>query len=491
MISQLSIPETALASLSKLVEENLGLHYPRHRYADLERGLRAASTDLGFADARLCLEEMLSTVFDARKQKAMVSALTIGETYFLREQRSAEVLEQKILPQLIASRRGNYQTLRCWSAGCSTGEEPYSLAIALRRLLPDIKNWKVDILATDINQQFLNRAAEGVFTEWSFRGTSPAFRVQHFNKLDAKRYGIREDILKMVRFSQFNLASPSFQTLGLGWDLILCRNVLIYFAPDALQTALLNFHKSLGDCGWLLVGPTEASYVSGAQFRVVRFPGFCAYQRARDDGSEHSEFPPLSTPSDGDATLTEAAYAEPATPAQPIRFEGCVGAFGLIDSLPAAESLLSTEAAPEKVQPTLQPSQDLESLAEMARSCADEGRLAESLALCDRALLTQKSNASIHYLRASVLSEMGELSGAIAGFKRALYLDPDFALAHFALGNLYRRLGDQKAALKSFENALSILLQCEESQILAEADGLTVRRLAEVIHSIIKHEVEP
>jgi chemotaxis protein methyltransferase CheR len=418
----------------------------------------------------------------------LANALTIGETYFLREQRSIEVLEEKILPDLIRSRRGIKQSIRCWSAGCCTGEEPYSLAISLRRLLPDIQNWKIDILATDINPHFLARGEMGVFTNWSFRGTDPKFRGQYFTRIDEKHYSIAEEIKSMVRFVQFNLAAPTFYGIAQAWDIILCRNVLIYFAPDALQRALQNFYKSLSLDGWLLVGPTEASYVNDKHFKVVRFPGFCAYQRAEDESKGQQEAAQTLALSNPQFDLSQYFSTPEGTILQ--ESHDAEAGFGIFSSSEASAAPLATlpVAGDESLETGDESLETVDYLAHQARACANEGRLDESLVFCDRVLDLQKFNASIHYLRASVLSEQGAVTEAIAGFKRALYLDSDFALAYFALGNLSRRVGDAKSAKKYFENAQEILKACDGHVILPEADGLTVRRLSEIISSIMEQE---
>ena len=156
-----TLPESLLFSMSDFVATRMGLHFPRERWGDLERGITAAAREFDLPDAESCALRLLSTSPTQNHTEILASHLTVGETYFFREKRSFEVLEEHVLPELLRSRRGVERRLRIWSAGCCTGEEPYSVAMLLDRLIPDPGEWNVTILATDINPRFLKKAAEG------------------------------------------------------------------------------------------------------------------------------------------------------------------------------------------------------------------------------------------------------------------------------------------------------------------------------------------
>src|SRR5262249_44046280 len=172
---------------------------------------------------------------DGPRSAALVAGLTVGETHFFRNEPQFAALESHVLPELIA-RHALDRRLRVWSAGCATGEEAYSLAILLIRLLPDIAAWDVSVLATDVNEDALSRAREGVYGRWSFRGV-PDHLPAEFFQADGERLSVRADVRGLVRFERLNLvgdAYPSAATGTVELDLILCRNVLIYFGPEAM-----------------------------------------------------------------------------------------------------------------------------------------------------------------------------------------------------------------------------------------------------------------
>ena len=155
------LPDSLLSSLSDFLAAQTGLYFPKKRWGDLERGIVAAARQFGLPDAQACAHRLLSAPLTRSQIETLASHLTVGETYFFREKRSFEALEQYILPALLHAREHTERRLRIWSAGCCTGEEAYSIAMLLDQLIPDPEKWNVTILATDINPAFLGKAAAG------------------------------------------------------------------------------------------------------------------------------------------------------------------------------------------------------------------------------------------------------------------------------------------------------------------------------------------
>src|ERR1700683_369252 len=204
-----NIPEDQLLRLSDFVARYFGLHFPEERWFDLQRAVCAAAQEWGYRqDVDRYVQELLLPASTQRHLEVLASYLTVGETYFFREMRSLEVLEKDIVPELIQTRKGG--VIRIWSAGCATGEEPYSIAILLSKWMAGLEKRDVEILATDLNFKSLQKASEGIYREWSFRGTPPWVRSAYFEAVDKDRWAIRPAIKKMVSFAQLNLADGSF-----------------------------------------------------------------------------------------------------------------------------------------------------------------------------------------------------------------------------------------------------------------------------------------
>jgi chemotaxis protein methyltransferase CheR len=468
---RLTLPSALLSNLSEFVGAQTGLSFPQARWGDLERGITAAAADFKFSNVELCIKWLLSTPQTRNMHEILANHLSIGETYFFREKRSLEVLEENILPQLLQSRRENGRRLRIWSAGCSTGEEAYTIAIMLDRLIPEPNDWNITILATDFNPKFLRKAALGVYGEWSFRNAPGWLRERYFTKGKDGLFEINPCIKKMVTFSYLNLAGdvyPSLSNNTGAMDVILCRNVLMYFTARQAKQVSGNFYRALVDSGWLIVSPVEASNNLLSPFTAVEFPEAVLYRKT---GNAES----LSRACGLPVSLL------PGTNAVPLSMEPEVAAATL--SVPP-------DAAPFPITPArLEPTpltDESEMSSRMARSYADQGKLDEALEWCEKAITADKLNPAHHYLSATILQELGQHDTAIQALMRALYLDPDFVLAHFALGSLHQSQGRYRQAQRYFGNVLLLLRQHPADETLLEADELTVGRLSEIVASLLE-----
>lgn len=455
---QTTLSAPLLSCLSDVLAARIGLHFPAERWGDLERGITAAASAFGMPDAKSCAHWLLSAPLTHSQIEILASHLTVGETYFFRDRKSFEALEQYVLPALIHSRRDSERRLRIWSAGCCTGEEAYSIAMLLDRLVPGHEQWNITILATDINPRFLRKAVEGVYGEWSFRDVPGWIRERYFKKVRQGCFEIHPRIRRMVTFSYLNLADdvyPSLSNNTNAMDVIFCRNVLMYFTPERAEKVAGNLHQAALNGGWLIVSPAEASNKLFSSFSPVVFPGAIFYRKVP-----------------GDALLAGNDY--PPYPA--------------FASLPDAPRL---EAARPALDAMMQEQDETDALCATARLCANQGKLVEAVEWCEKAIASDKLNPQIHYLLATIRQELGQPGAAEQSLKRALYLDPDFVLAHFSLGNLHQSQGRYRQAQRYFGNVLLLLRKHPPDETLPEADGLTAGRLAEIVTSLLESLPQP
>jgi len=450
----IALPDALLSRLSDFLAAQMGLHFPRARWRDLEHGIAAAARESGYAQAEAYIHWLLAAPLTRTQIEGLASHLTVGETYFFREKRSLEILEQQILPELLRARGESERHLRIWSAGCCSGEEPYSIAMLLDRLIPDIEKWNLTILATDINPRFMRKAARGVYGAWSFRDTPGWLKERYFTRRQDGCFEIQPRIRRMVSFSYLNLAEDAYPSLVNGtnaMDVILCRNVLMYFAQERARKVVDKLQRSLIDGGWLITSPAETSTVLFSAFTAVEFPGAFLYRKIAAGG-------PRTTAVRYQAPWYDGEAAVPAAPSEPASFRVARSAF--------APEILHQAGADAR-----------------ARTCADEGRLAEAIEWCEKAITADKLNPAHYYLLAAICQEQGQSETAERALGRALYLEPDFALAHFALGNLCLSGQRQREARRHFGNALALLRACPADALLPEADGLSAGRLVEIIAS--------
>ena len=492
------VSEVLLEQFSKFVAERIGLHFPRERWRDLERGIRSVAKELGFHETESFLQHVLSSPLPRNQIEILASNLTIGETYFYREKKAFEALEEHILPELLRSRRGKERRLRIWSAGCCTGEEPYSLAILLSKVIADWKDWNITILATDINPRFLKKASQATFGEWSFRDAPPWLKDRFFTKVKDGHYEIVYPIKKMVTFSHLNLAEdvyPSLLNNTNAMDIIFCRNVLMYFTPEQTKKVIQNLYNSLADGGWLIVSSIENSSVLYSQFTTVNFHGLTVYRKNLSLQPVYS-IPDFGTRIDLKLdTLNlqlgpvkpEPVFTSHLEPLPPLENE--VRKSAEVQPTPYEEALalygegLYAEVTGRLLGLLSQNGADPKAASLLARAYANQGKLIEALEWCEKAVVDDKLNPGLYYLQATILEEQGAMEAAAASLRRAMYLDQDFVIAHFALGSLSMRQRKLKQADKHFENAISLLKTYPEEAIIPESEGITAGRLLEIIQS--------
>lgn len=380
--------------------------------------------------------------------EALLEAISIGETSFWRYPAQWEAMRDVVLPALRATRRG--KPLRIWCAGCSTGAEPYSLAILLRQHEPNVEAGAVEIVATDICGARLARARAGLYSSWDLRAIAPTLRDACFIA-EGPRWRLREEYKQGVRFHRHNLAE--FAAGGAPaepgpFDLILCRNVMIYFQTDLVRRLLRRFHACAADGGWFLTGHAESYLEIVSVFEPVATEQVTLYRKRAVA-----------------AQATQAAWSKPAARAQ-VSGESAAGRLcgPVRKSRPRAQSgaasPVSAPAGPEA------------GVARLHR-LADAGQWSEAACLGEQLAERDEFNAEIHFFVALAHTHLGDIAAAEAAFGRALYLDPDFALAHFHLGMTTGARRREREAARCFRNVLSSLRDLADEAPVRAGDGVT------------------
>lgn len=209
----------------------------------------------------------------------LLNVLTTTETYFFRNDPQLRAFQEEILPAMLRRKQAQGERrLRFWSAGCSSGEEPYTLSMILREHLPEIERWNISVVGTDINTLALQRAREGVYGVRSFRETPAHYLTKYFTA-EGDRYRLHDVIKKMVTFRSGNLMNAEETSLMRPVDCILCRNVLIYFNIESCQKVIKMFYDALAPQGYLLLGHSESLYRISAIFQLVKLKHSLVYYK--------------------------------------------------------------------------------------------------------------------------------------------------------------------------------------------------------------------
>ncbi len=420
--------------LAVYVEQALGLAFAERRRGDLQRMFAPAVRAFGFDDAGACIAWLVAQPPTRQRWQELARHLAIGETYFFRDAAQLDALRTQVLAPLIAERRDGTRRLRLWSAACSTGEEAYTLAMLVQPLLGDDTGWQVEVLGTDVRADALAHAAEGVYGPWSFRGVARAACERFFTALPGGRLQVVPEIRRLTRFAHANLVGDLSLVGGAeGFDLVVCRNVLMYFGAAQAERAVAGLRSCLRDGGWLVLGASE--------WPAVAWDG---YARARIGGAD----------------LLRRSMAEAAVPAS-------VG--------PSARPMAAQAAVDESAR---------------IRALADRGCAAEALQACEAWLQRLVApSAEAHHLHAMILQEQGACLAQVRdALQRALRCAPGFVLAHFALGHLARREGRGEQAGRHFATVQQLLSQYRPEQAVPGGEGMTAAALAEAVAALALRE---
>ena len=461
-----------LLRFQHMLKDRTGLHFGQDKQRDLSRRLIGAMQAASVASLEAYNRRLWASALDQAVWADLISRLTVGETYFMRNPAHIAALRTHILPPLIErGRSSGHLVLRLWSAGCATGEEPYSLAIILRELLPDVDNWNIMILATDINRKSLTSAVESIFRERSFRNDTPRGLQERYFEPVERGWSLDARVRRMVHFAYLNLVEdsyPAVTSFTAGLDLIVCRNVTIYFDQSTTRQIARRFHAALNDEGWLVVGHSEPLGDIYQGFEALNYPGSVIYRKSSETQSTVERAPSGRTPIDRSRTLPARHpdhMTAPVTPLPPSANNGTHG------QLPAHE------AEPSTGRITLDDS-SAASCYVAGKAFADQMQWRAALEWLERALTLNPLLLEAYFAQGLVYQHEGQDQAALGAFKRVVYIDRTFVLGHFNLGVVYERLGRTKQARRAWSTSHELLQDMAPEEKLSHGDGMTARELS-------------
>jgi chemotaxis protein methyltransferase CheR len=442
--------------------------------------------------------------------RALAGRLTVGETYFFRYWDHFRAFAEVVLPERIAALRDR-RRLRILSAGCASGEEAYSLAMLVRDHLPDREAWDVDILGIDVNPSMIEKARCGRYTRWSLRETTPEAQARNF-RADGSQFELDEAVRAMVRFEERNLVNDDtlFWRPG-AFDVVFCRNVLMYFRPEAMRAVVQRIWGSLSPAGFLFMGHAETLRGVTNGFHLRHTHETFYYQR-RDANEAHES---------AAATGPTPAPAQQGAPPLDLGDSSWVGAIQRASdriaqlsrgpqAAQAPTSSASARAPYNRTAADLAPAEELVRQERFAEAMAllhalpqssfndpdaqllhaalltNSGQLREAESVCVQLLSADELNAGAHYLMALCREHADDRVAALEHDQAATYLDAGFAMPHFHLGLLARRAGDLGKARDELGRALGLLVREDSSRILLFGGGFSREALVELCRSELR-----
>ena len=478
-----NIADEHFEKLLQIFEQYVGTSHLKLRKHELYKNLEMAAAKLGFKSTQELVDNLIKSN-GTEGIDSLIEYFTVGETYFFRHKECFDIINSDILPKLAETARNEGRNeLNIWCAACSSGEEPYSLAMLLDNAgLLQGSQTKINLYASDINQEFLRRAEEGIYSEWSFRELPEYYLHKYLKPLGKNRYELEPRICKKVKFFSHNLLSPEYPAIPFPkQDIILCRNVLIYFNKKQIHGIFNKFQTLLRDEGWLLTSPAEVSADPQCHFEPVNCSGVYFYRKMRPELEQPVPVhvpaakirPPRQQPKAAERppeALLRQSKPKPATvPAVEEKKRS--------QQLSSSELLKMAKDRKAKVSPAL--------AACIARCCADAGQLELALHWSNVAIHEDNLNPETHYLHAQILRENGEVEAALRELKNVLFLNPDYIAGYFTSGMLQLKNGGRKEALRNLRNAEKLLSKLDDSLEVAGCEGITVRNMRETITKII------
>jgi chemotaxis protein methyltransferase CheR len=469
-----------------VVERRLGLQFDEAKSGLLEEVLRRrlASVD------RSCATYLEQLELEPSKElRELARELTVGETYFFRNNDQFRALAEVCLPSRMAA-RASQRKLRMLSAGCASGEEAYTLSILAQQAKG--LSWDVSILAVDVNPAVLEKAQRARFSQWALRET-PADVEHRWFRADGRESVLDDAVRALVSFEERNLVEDDPRLWRPEtYDVVFCRNVIMYFTPEKAQAVIDRIARSLMPGGYLFLGHAETLRGLSGHFHLRHTNDTFYYQRRDnlDDHSAESPYPsalapfaattsPAIAPEGADTwvetirraseridalTMPRAAATE-ASRAAPSQRPDLGAALDLLEKERYAEALDRVSALPSAA------ASDPDVLLLRAVLLTHRGQLEEAEDACERLLAIDELNAGAHYALALCREAKGDRQGALDHDQVAIYLDASFAMPRLHLGLVARKRGDLEMARRELGQALVLLQREDAARLLLFGGG--------------------
>lgn len=443
------------------IHQQSGIYLEESKLDSLRISLVTRATRLDFSsfDAYYAL-----LVRDQQEFNELMNLVTINETSFFRFPQQFDALKNRVLPEIMAMKPEANRNFRVWSAGCSTGEEPYSVAMTLLDAGIDGLGWKAQVLGTDVSTKALAVGQKGVYTKRAMTNVPREGIARHFEAADGG-YRVGERARRLVDFGYHNLIKEPYPLSLMGnWDVIFCRNVTIYFRLESTRRVVSNFYNSLNEGGYLFIGHSETLTSISDLFEPVEIGGVFLYRKAR---ARKALITPARTGSmsapvpDGSAqrSAKRTASKADAAPKVPVAPSGAEMLTQARDSL--------AEGHPERVLELVgrilaADPNNAEAYLLSAYVHADGADYEQALEACHRALAINPLLPVARYILGIIHQRQGDSVRAVSELKKTIYIEADFALAHLNLANIYKAQRKWDQAAREYENALRALYKSPE-----------------------------
>ncbi|MHB1389930.1 MAG: CheR family methyltransferase [Thermoleophilia bacterium] len=422
----------------RLIDQASGIFFDRGKWDLLRLGLADRAEAMGDKSLSDYYRRITETPDRELEIRNLLAHLSVQETQFFRNLSQFDALQKYVIPE-IARRKADTsnRSLRFWSAGCSTGQEPYSIAMSALNVLPDANDWNIQILGTDLNDDALQIAKQGWYMEKKLRDLSRRERDLYFHKQNGG-FVVKDNLKRLVHFSRHNMVTESLPINIFGTcDIIFCRNVIIYFTHETAKYVIELFYDILNPGGYLFLGHSETLWKMSAKYSLVEIGDAFIYRK------------PLPRSMEGRRFIDDRRMRKGPLPVNVVQDRR--------DSqerrnLRQAEDLMRQATTRAPVKKSTGDDRVSELVIE-SRLYLDSGEYDKAVQTLESALLIDRTSADVNYLLGIANERRGFLEAATDYFRKTIYCDDSHSLAFFNLANVLERAGKLKAAVREYRNA--------------------------------------
>lgn len=496
----ITLPEDVRIKFKSYINSRTGLYFKDYDLKDLDNVICGRMKERSIGTPAAYYNYLTLSEQREDELRELLNRLTINHTYFFRNEPHFKALKDKILPEMVdrkvreARDLGlNKPALRIWSAGCSSGEEPYTIAMVLKSAIPDIEKWDIHILATDASMAAIGKATKGVYSINSVKLVDRSHLSMYFtqkpNSSFDEKYEINPEIRKMVSFGFFNLMDEDYPG---GFDLIFCRNVTIYFETETTAKVIAKFEKSLDKEGFLFIGYSETLQYISDDFKMLEWNDAIYYAKEKAHRIAAEQPAPFDAPGPSfkrkpDMAVPVFEFNETARVETSGKVRRSQEFENAVSRAVRAVYMKNYELARSIIKEASElDSKDPEPYYLEAEVNINQGRLDDARESLSKALAKDVMFAPAYYLFGTIYEEEGSVEEAEKSFKKALYLEKEFSLAHLALANIHRVKGRIDAALREYRNTLTVLSKFRPYDIIAYSGGFNAATLS----SVCKNSIE-
>lgn len=461
-VKQYKFTEEDFERFRQLISRESGIFFDRGKWDILRLGLTDRATAMGMESLQDYYELLISDEQREHELRHLLDHLSVQETQFFRNLPQFDALRKYIIPEIVKRKASSHRNIRIWSAGCSTGQEAYSLAMSLMDVIPDIESWNIKITGTDLNEHALEAARQGWYPEKKLGGLDRK-HIESYMVEDSGGFRIAEPVIKLVNFRRLNLVTDPLPIEEVGTcDVIFCRNVIIYFTHETAKYVIEHFFDILNPGGYLFLGHSETLWKMSNKYSLVEIGDAFIYKKSLPRGINGRRFipdrrmrkTPLPPGVREDRRKQTSRRSEGSE--QPILPSGREG--------PAA--VAGEKQLPEPLQ--------------QAKAQLELGEYRHAIEQLEKVLERDATSAEANFLMGLAYEKEEELEAAADYFRKTIYCDDRFSIAYFHLASILEKSGKLGEAIREYRNAARYLRKDDPDRWEKELGDFGVESLVDL-----------